>query len=82
MNIESFVPLDHFRKTTGGILRELRAYSKAQAGRRIYTAGEKAYIQEMRAKQEGIRIPPSVQKMLKTLCLELGVSCSGILSGN
>jgi L-2-hydroxycarboxylate dehydrogenase (NAD+) len=74
INIESFVPLPRFRNTAGTILRELRAYSEPPSEKRIYTAGEKSYINEMKVRQEGVRIPPSVQKSLKALCSELGIA--------
>ena len=78
INIESFLPLDRFRNTAGSILRELRAYSKAPGELKIYTAGEKAHNNEMRAKQEGVRIPPSVQKALNALCTELNITSHGL----
>jgi LDH2 family malate/lactate/ureidoglycolate dehydrogenase len=74
INIESFVPLGHFRHTAGSILRELRAYSKRPGEQKIYTAGEKAYDHEARALQEGIRIPPSIQRALNALRAELNVT--------
>ncbi len=40
---EAFMGLDTFKKTTGDILRELRASTKAPGQDRIYTAGEKEY---------------------------------------
>lgn len=36
--------LDSFKKTTGDIMRELRATSKATSAERIYTAGKKEYL--------------------------------------
>jgi LDH2 family malate/lactate/ureidoglycolate dehydrogenase len=74
INIESFLPVERFRNTTGSILRELRAYPKAPGQEKIYTAGEKAYRNEMRALQEGVRIPPSVQRALNALRTELNVT--------
>jgi len=74
INIESFLPLDRFRNTAGSILRELRAYSKASPEQKIYTAGEKAHDNEKRARREGVRIPPSVQKVLNALCTELNIT--------
>jgi L-2-hydroxycarboxylate dehydrogenase (NAD+) len=74
INIESFLPTDHFRHTAGSILRQLRAYSKAPGEQRIYTAGEKAFENEMRARQEGVRIPPSVQRALNSLRNELNIT--------
>jgi LDH2 family malate/lactate/ureidoglycolate dehydrogenase len=55
-------------------LRELRAYSKASPEQKIYTAGEKAHDNEKRARREGVRIPPSVQKVLNALCTELNIT--------
>jgi L-2-hydroxycarboxylate dehydrogenase (NAD+) len=74
MNVESFLPLDHFRKTAGNILRELRAYNKVPGEQRIFTAGEKAHYNALRVMQEGVRIPPSVQKALHALRIELNVT--------
>jgi L-2-hydroxycarboxylate dehydrogenase (NAD+) len=78
ISIESFLPIDHFQKTAGSILRELREYGNAPVDtpgdHRIYTAGEKAYENEMRARQEGVRIPPSVQKTLNALRSELDLT--------
>jgi len=75
INIGSFLPLDRFRRTAGSILRELRAYTvKAPGEQKIYTAGEKAFDNEMRARQEGVRIPPSVQRALNALRTELNLT--------
>jgi L-2-hydroxycarboxylate dehydrogenase (NAD+) len=75
INIENFVPLDHFRKTVGGIVRELREYGQAIGNHKIYTAGEKAHNNAVLARRAGIKIPPGVQKMLKTLSAELDIPC-------
>jgi LDH2 family malate/lactate/ureidoglycolate dehydrogenase len=74
INVSHFLPLDHFRKTAGGILRELREYGKALGDDKIYTAGEKGYFNALRVKQEGVRIPPSVQKILTALRAELNIT--------
>jgi L-2-hydroxycarboxylate dehydrogenase (NAD+) len=71
INVESFVPLRRFRSTTGRILRELRGYTKAPEGQRIYTAGEKSHYNARRTMHKGIRIVPSVQKPLNALRVEL-----------
>lgn len=36
--------LESFKKTTGDILREWRAATKASGAERIYTAGEKEHL--------------------------------------
>ena len=73
INIESFLPLGSFRRTAGNIVRELRRWKKP-GGERIYTAGEKAYYNAQRANEEGVRIPPSVRRALKSLCTELKIT--------
>jgi LDH2 family malate/lactate/ureidoglycolate dehydrogenase len=77
INVANFLPVERFKQTTGNILRELRAYKTSpDAGpdARIYTAGEKAYETMKKAMVDGIRIPPSVQKNLSTLCSDLGIT--------
>lgn len=74
IHIESFLPLDRFRKTAGSILRELREYGKAPVDRKIYTAGEKSHNNAVRAMQEGIKVGPNLKKALVALREELGVT--------
>jgi len=44
INIKNFIPLNRFQNITGNIMRELRSSKKAPGAERIYTAGEKEYI--------------------------------------
>lgn len=74
INIESFVEIDQFKKTTGDILRELRSSRKVPGQTRIYTAGEKEYENEIRLAREGIEIIPKLQKEMKQMQQELGLS--------
>jgi len=74
INIESFLPLDRFRKTAGSIMRELRTYKKAPAEERIYTAGEKAHENAVRFMQEGVKVGPNLQKALSALRSELNIT--------
>lgn len=67
MNIESFCALDDFKKTTGSILRELRAATLQPGCQRIYTAGEKEYENEIRVRQEGVVIVPNLLKEVKEI---------------
>jgi LDH2 family malate/lactate/ureidoglycolate dehydrogenase len=69
-----FVPLDEFKRTVGGILRELRDSGRAPGQPRIYTAGEKEYETTQRVRAEGVEIPPGVQKALNALRQELNLS--------
>jgi len=71
INVENFIPLENFMHITGNMMRELRASHKAQDQPRIYTAGEKEYLNSLKNQAEGIEIAPGVQKALQTLCREL-----------
>ena len=73
IDVEHFVPLDEFKKTTGSILRELRASRKAPGHDRIYTAGEKEYYNEQRVRAEGVPANRNLQKVLKVMQRELGL---------
>ena len=59
---EAFMGLDTFKKTTGDILRALRASKKAPGCDRIYTAGEKEWDVWLERKDKGIPMGEAVQK--------------------
>jgi len=67
IDISAFVELDKFRKTTGDILRELRASTRAPSQNRIYTAGEKEYLAWLARKDTGVPLNDSLKKTIKTL---------------
>jgi len=67
IDINAFVEPDKFRKTTGDILRELRASAKAPSQERIYTAGEKEYLAWLARKDTGVPLNDSLKKTIKTL---------------
>ncbi|MDP2891504.1 MAG: Ldh family oxidoreductase [Bacillota bacterium] len=71
IDVEPFTELSQFRKTTGDILRELRASERAPGHERIYTAGEKEYITWMENKDKGVPVNKSVQKELLAIRDEL-----------
>jgi len=71
IDIEHFVPLDEFKKTTGAIVRELRQSRKAPGCERIFTAGEKEFEREERIRRQGIPILPNLQREIKTIQGEL-----------
>lgn len=73
-NIESYVDLKDFKKTTGDILRQLRASTKKPGSPRIYTAGEKEYELEKLNRVRGIPIPSGLQKDIKAIQAELHLS--------
>lgn len=62
INIEAFTGLDDFKKTTGDILRELRASKLAPGQDRIYTAGEKEYLAWEYRKDKGVPLNEALQR--------------------
>lgn len=62
IDTEAFVGAESFKKTTGNILRELRASKKVPGQERIYTAGEKEYLVSLERKDKGVPIGESLQK--------------------
>ena len=71
IDIECFTDLEAFKKTTGDILRALRASTKAPGKERIYTCGEKEYLRWQERKDKGAPVDAGVQKDLVTLRDEL-----------
>ncbi|MDR3276970.1 MAG: Ldh family oxidoreductase [Treponema sp.] len=70
IDVGAFVEPDKFKKTSGDILRELRASVKAPGQERIYTAGEKEYLAWLSRKDKGVPLNESLQKTLKALQAE------------
>ncbi len=62
INPEFFMGEETFRKTTGDILRALRASKKAPGQNRIFTAGEKEWDVWLERKDKGDPIGEGVQK--------------------
>lgn len=73
INISSFIELESFKKTTGDILRSLRASKKAPGAERIFTAGEKEYLTWLERKDKGAPINENLQKQLLDVQKELGL---------
>jgi L-2-hydroxycarboxylate dehydrogenase (NAD+) len=71
LNIEAFTSLTNFKKTTGTIMRKLRASKKMPGKDRIYTAGEKEYHFEIERKRKGIPVLKSIQEDLIQIINEL-----------
>jgi LDH2 family malate/lactate/ureidoglycolate dehydrogenase len=71
INVSSFTELETFKKTTGDILRALRASKKAPGYDRIYTAGEKEYLAWLERKDKGVPINEPLQKDIRQLMEEL-----------
>ncbi|MFA5563897.1 MAG: Ldh family oxidoreductase, partial [Candidatus Caldatribacteriota bacterium] len=73
INISNFIELESFKKTTGDILRTLRASKKAPGAERIYTAGEKEYLAWLERKEKGVPINKNLQKEILAIQSELGL---------
>jgi LDH2 family malate/lactate/ureidoglycolate dehydrogenase len=71
INIKHFTTLKRFKRTTGTIMRNLRASKKAPGKFRIFTAGEKEFFSELERKKQGIPLNKSLQEDIKTMQKEL-----------
>ena len=71
IDIECFTDLAAFKKTTGDILRALRASTKAPGKERIYTCGEKEYLAWQERKDKGAPVDAGVQRELVAMRDEL-----------
>lgn len=68
IDINAFVDPKDFKKTTGDILRELRASKKMPGQPRIYTAGEKEYDTWMERKDKGVPFNDELLKEFRGIC--------------
>jgi L-2-hydroxycarboxylate dehydrogenase (NAD+) len=68
IDINAFTEPDDFKKTTGNILRELRASKKMPGQTRIYTAGEKEHDTWMERKDKGVPFNTELLKEFSGLC--------------
>lgn len=74
IDISAFTELAAFEKTTGDILRELRASKKAPGHDRIYTAGEKEYLAYLDRKDKGVPMNETLIREILTMQKELGLN--------
>lgn len=72
-DISAFTDLKEFKKTTGDILRQLRASKKAPGHDRIYTAGEKEHLTWLERKDTGVPLVGETQKEMLVMIKELGL---------
>ena len=68
MDISAFTEPEDFKKTTGNILRELRASRKMPGQTRIYTAGEKEYYTWLERKDKGVPFSNELLEEFRGLC--------------
>lgn len=74
IDINAFIELDAFKKTSGQICRDLRNSKKAPGKEKIYTAGEKEYEAWLYRKDKGVPVNEALQKDMITLKKELNLS--------
>jgi LDH2 family malate/lactate/ureidoglycolate dehydrogenase len=74
LNIQNFIPIERFKEVSGNIMRSLRSSKKAPDKDKIYTAGEKEYLNEQERKKIGIPINKSLQEDIKVMQRELGLT--------
>lgn len=74
ISIESFLPLEDFKKNIGGLLKELRASRKTPGQLRIYTAGEKEYLNEIEVRKSGVPINENLRKDILYVKQLLGIT--------
>jgi LDH2 family malate/lactate/ureidoglycolate dehydrogenase len=68
IDINTFTDPEEFKKTTGNILRELRASRKMPGQNRIYTAGEKEHDTWMERKNKGVPFSNTLLEEFRGLC--------------
>lgn len=74
IDVSSFIDLESFKRTTGSILRLLRASKKMPGENRIYTAGEKEYLAWLERKEKGVPLSKKLQKEMIEMRNELGLT--------
>ena len=73
IDVMAFTDLDSFKKSTGDILRALRASEKAPGASRIYTAGEKEYLAGLERQGKGVPLNKVLQQEILQMREELGL---------
>jgi LDH2 family malate/lactate/ureidoglycolate dehydrogenase len=73
IDVQCFADLAAFKKTTGDILRALRASAKVPGAERIYTCGEKEHLAWQERQHTGLCIEPSIQREMLAMRDELGL---------
>jgi L-2-hydroxycarboxylate dehydrogenase (NAD+) len=76
IDIECFTSIEAFKKTTGNILRGLRASKKMPGAERIFTCGEKEYLAGQGRAARGVPVDPTIQRELCAMRDELGLPYS------
>jgi len=73
INVDFFVDIADFKRTTGEILRQIQATQTAPGKNKIYVAGEKEHNSQLLVRQQGIPVIPNLQKDIVAMQNELGL---------
>jgi L-2-hydroxycarboxylate dehydrogenase (NAD+) len=73
IDINAFVEPAEFKKTTGNILRELRASQKMPGESRIFTAGEKEHYTWLSRKDKGVPFNDALYEEFAGMCKTYGL---------
>ena len=73
INVEAFSDVDEFKKTTGDILRDLRASKLAPGEEKIFTCGEKEHRATKERSVTGIPLNDVLQEQMVTMRDELNL---------
>ncbi len=74
ISVEAFLPLDDFKKNIGDLLRELRKSRKTPGKPRIYTAGEKEFLNAFEVRKTGVPINENLRKDILYVKQLLGIT--------
>jgi L-2-hydroxycarboxylate dehydrogenase (NAD+) len=74
MNLECFGDIDEIRKSTGVLLRELRASTRRTPEQEILTAGMREHRLALRSAREGVAVDAQVATELKSLREQFGLN--------
>ncbi len=73
IDIEAFDPLEDFKRSSGDVMRQLRASRKAPNAERIYTPGEKEHLHWLATREIGVPLNESLKKEVVQMRDELGI---------
>jgi LDH2 family malate/lactate/ureidoglycolate dehydrogenase len=74
IDINAFTDPSDFKKTSGTIMREIRASRKIPGQERIYTAGEKEYYKWLTRKDKGVAFTTELLREFRGLCEAYGLN--------
>ncbi|MFO7978585.1 MAG: Ldh family oxidoreductase [Bacteroidales bacterium] len=74
IDINAFTEVDDFKKTTGNILRELRASRRMPGQPRIFTAGEKEFMTWQQRQHRGVPFSKELLEEFSQLAHNLNIS--------